>query len=197
MGPDTSAAATITRIERTYYSLNSLFTLSASIIWGVNTLFLLDAGLEHLLGDARQRHLQRGPDPVRGAHRRRRRHHRAAGIVSDRDSVAWPWRRWGTWGRPSSTGGSPASYWLRSCSVLASPVRPGRWTPGWWMPSTPMGYSGSKDRVFARSGIFTGISMLVGVSGGRAAGATQPLHPLRRPHRAAGRRVRDHLRLHA
>src|SRR4030067_577350 len=43
MDPDTTA--NITRIERTYYSLNSLFTLSASVIWGVNTLFLLDAGL--------------------------------------------------------------------------------------------------------------------------------------------------------
>ena len=30
---------------RSYYALAGLYTLSASIIWGVNTLFLLDAGL--------------------------------------------------------------------------------------------------------------------------------------------------------
>jgi MFS family permease len=30
---------------RTYYTISGLYTLSASLIWGVNTLFLLDAGL--------------------------------------------------------------------------------------------------------------------------------------------------------
>ncbi len=30
---------------RAYYTLTAVFTLSASLIWGVNTLFLLDAGL--------------------------------------------------------------------------------------------------------------------------------------------------------
>ena len=33
------------RVVRTYYSIAGLYTLSASLIWGVNTLFLLDAGL--------------------------------------------------------------------------------------------------------------------------------------------------------
>lgn len=33
------------RIIRTYYVLAGLYTLAASIIWGINTLFLLDAGL--------------------------------------------------------------------------------------------------------------------------------------------------------
>lgn len=34
------------RIIRTYIGIASLYTLSASLIWGVNTLFLLDAGLD-------------------------------------------------------------------------------------------------------------------------------------------------------
>lgn len=34
-----------TRIVRSYYAISALYTLSASLIWGVNTLFLLDAGL--------------------------------------------------------------------------------------------------------------------------------------------------------
>ena len=33
------------RVQRTYLLLTVLSTLSASLIWGVNTLFLLDAGL--------------------------------------------------------------------------------------------------------------------------------------------------------
>jgi MFS family permease len=39
-------APTVVGIARTYYTLNALFVLSASLIWGVNTLFLLDAGLD-------------------------------------------------------------------------------------------------------------------------------------------------------
>src|SRR5919106_828884 len=34
------------RIIRTYLLITALFTLSASLIWGINTLFLLDAGLD-------------------------------------------------------------------------------------------------------------------------------------------------------
>jgi MFS family permease len=33
------------RVIRTYLLISGLFTLSASLIWGINTLFLLDAGL--------------------------------------------------------------------------------------------------------------------------------------------------------
>jgi MFS family permease len=33
------------RVIRTYLTITGLFTLSASLIWGINTLFLLDAGL--------------------------------------------------------------------------------------------------------------------------------------------------------
>ena len=33
-------------VERTYYVVSGLYTFAASLIWGVNTLFLLDAGLD-------------------------------------------------------------------------------------------------------------------------------------------------------
>ncbi|MGH9247154.1 MAG: MFS transporter [Acidimicrobiales bacterium] len=39
-------AMTSKRVVRTYLAIAGLFTLSASVIWGVNTLFLLDAGLD-------------------------------------------------------------------------------------------------------------------------------------------------------
>src|SRR5687768_3490604 len=43
-GPMPAAAKTV---ERTYLALTLLTTLAASFIWGVNTLFLLDAGLSN------------------------------------------------------------------------------------------------------------------------------------------------------
>jgi hypothetical protein len=33
------------RVIRSYLVISGLFTMSASLIWGINTLFLLDAGL--------------------------------------------------------------------------------------------------------------------------------------------------------
>src|SRR5918995_5016381 len=35
------------RVQRTYLLLTLLTTLAASFIWGINTLFLLDAGLDN------------------------------------------------------------------------------------------------------------------------------------------------------
>jgi len=35
----------VTPVTRSYLTLTGLYTLSASLIWGVNTLFLLDTGL--------------------------------------------------------------------------------------------------------------------------------------------------------
>jgi MFS family permease len=43
--PWQAAPVTARRIVRTYMALVALYTLAASLIWGVNTLFLLDAGL--------------------------------------------------------------------------------------------------------------------------------------------------------
>src|SRR5918992_6411095 len=36
------------RVERVYLALTLLSTLAASFIWGINTLFLLDAGLNNV-----------------------------------------------------------------------------------------------------------------------------------------------------
>src|SRR5215831_13230850 len=37
----------VRRIQRVYLALTLLSTLAASLIWGINTLFLLDAGLNN------------------------------------------------------------------------------------------------------------------------------------------------------
>ena len=34
------------QVERSYLLISGLYNLSASLIWGVNTLFLLNAGLD-------------------------------------------------------------------------------------------------------------------------------------------------------
>ena len=46
MNATAAQPATPTGIVRAYLAVSALFTLSASVIWGVNTLFLLDAGLD-------------------------------------------------------------------------------------------------------------------------------------------------------
>jgi MFS family permease len=48
MSQDTAITTAMkpTSVVRTYLVISGLFTLSASVIWGVNTLFLLDAGLD-------------------------------------------------------------------------------------------------------------------------------------------------------
>ncbi len=40
------SAVTANQVVRSYFAIAGLYTLSAALIWGVNTLFLLDAGLD-------------------------------------------------------------------------------------------------------------------------------------------------------
>jgi MFS family permease len=47
MGQDTSMNASARHVQRVYLVLLLLHTLAASFIWGINTLFLLDAGLSN------------------------------------------------------------------------------------------------------------------------------------------------------
>src|SRR5918994_669511 len=46
-GPQTFSSATSSGIQHVYLLLLLLHTLAASFIWGINTLFLLDAGLNN------------------------------------------------------------------------------------------------------------------------------------------------------
>ena len=42
------------KVQRTYLTLLLLNTLAASLIWGINTLYLLDAGLSNTRGVCRE-----------------------------------------------------------------------------------------------------------------------------------------------
>ena len=73
------------RVQRTYLVLTLFTTLAASFIWGINTLFLLDAGLDNAAGVRGQRLLHRRPGAVRGPDRRGRGHARSPLLVPARD----------------------------------------------------------------------------------------------------------------
>ena len=75
-------------VQRVYLVLLLLHTLAASFIWGINTLFLLDAGLSNTEAFAANAFFTAGHGPLRGADRRGRRHARAADLVPARHTHA-------------------------------------------------------------------------------------------------------------
>ncbi len=160
-----AADPTASGIARTYYILTALFTLSASIIWGVNTLFLLGSGLEIFLVFVVNASFSVGQIIFEVP----------TGVIAD------------TVGRRASfligiaalmvaTAGYVASsifHWGLTGFILFSILLGFGFTcqtgavDAWMVDALDAtGYMGSKDRVFARSGVFTGIAMLVGTVGG-------------------------------
>jgi MFS family permease len=152
-------------IQRVYYALNALFTLSASLIWGVNTLFLLDAGLDIFLVMAVNATFSASQIVFEVP----------TGVIAD------------TIGRRASFligiaalilstlgyVGSAVFDWGLAGFVVFSVLLGFGFTcqtgavDAWLVDALDAsGYVGSKDRVFARSGVFTGISMLAGTVGG-------------------------------
>ena len=74
-------------IQRTYLTLMLGNTLAASFIWGINTIFLLDAGLLNAEAFAANAFFTAGHGDLRGPDRDRRRHGRAPHLVSARARV--------------------------------------------------------------------------------------------------------------
>ena len=123
------------RVQRTYLLLTLLSTLAASFIWGINTLFLLDAGLNNAEAFAANAFFTAGHGDLRGPHRRRWRTSGAGAppICSapppccSRPCSTWPC---GRRTRRSGAGPSPPSS-----SAWDSPSSPARPRPGWSTPS--------------------------------------------------------------
>lgn len=156
---------TTTRVERVYYTTGALFTLATSLIWGVNTLFLLDAGLD-IFGVMLVNATFSAGQIVFEV---------PTGVIAD------------TIGRRASFligigallvatlgyVGSAVFEWGMAGFILASVLLGFGFTcqtgavDAWLVDALDSaGYQGSKDRVFARSGMFVGVSMLVGTLGG-------------------------------
>jgi len=160
-----------THIQRVYLGLTLLSTLAASFIWGINTLFLLDAGLNNTQAFAANAFFTLGQVVFEVP----------TGVVAD------------LWGRR-------ASYLAGTLTLLASTllyylmwrVKAPFW--GWALSSAfiglgftffsgateawlvdglkQAGYKGNLDSVFARGGIVSGAAMLAGsVAGGYLAQA--------------------------
>jgi MFS family permease len=154
------------KVQRVYLSLTLLSTLAGSFIWGINTLFLLDAGLSNTQAFAANAFFTLGQVIFEVP----------TGVVAD------------TWGRR-------ASYLLGTLTLLVSTllylwmwyIQAPFW--GWALSSVFLGlgftffsgateawlvdglnhtkYEGDLDSVFARGSIASGIAMLTGsVAGG-------------------------------
>lgn len=160
------------RIVRSYLTLTLLSTLAASLIWGINTLFLLDAGLSNTSAFTANAFFTLGSVLFEIP----------TGVVAD-------------------TSGRRRSYLLGAATLLVSTllyvamwrIEAPLW--GWAISSVVIGlgftffsgaveawlvdalaandYTGDLESVFAKGQVISGISMLVGsVSGGIIAQAT-------------------------
>ncbi len=161
----TSAAG----ILRTYFVIAGLYTLAASIIWGVNTLFLLDAGLDLFEVFVANAAFTAGmvifeiPTGVLADTRGRR--------FSFLLSVAVL-----TIGTAGYVAASAAGWGLLAFVLISILLGLGFTfysgaVEAWLVDALEAtGFEGSMDQVFARGGLVTGSAMVVGTLAGGALG---------------------------
>jgi MFS family permease len=163
------------RIQTVYLVLTLCTTLAGSFIWGINTLFLLDAGLSVTAAFAANACFTAGmvlfevPTGV-VADTWGRRASFLLGALTLMVTTALYWFAWRTH--------APFWFWAASSGLLGlgftffSPAPPRR---GWSTALKFTGYKGALESVFAKAQIGTGAAMLSGsVAGGliRAVGPT-------------------------
>ncbi|MFQ5577590.1 MAG: MFS transporter, partial [Anaerolineae bacterium] len=153
------------KIIRSYFVIAGLYTLSASLIWGINTLFLLDAGLDIMgvfIANAvftASMSLFEIPTGVLADTRGRR--------VSFLLSLAVVFV--GTMGYVSvaATGGSLLLFSLMSVVLGLGYTFYSGAVEAWLVDAlNAAGYAQNLDHVFARGSMVTGAAMLVGTVGG-------------------------------
>ncbi|MBV9217333.1 MAG: MFS transporter [Acidobacteria bacterium] len=157
------------RIVRTYVSLTLLSTFASSFIWGINTLFLLDAGLSVTEAFAANAFFTAGevlfeiPTGVIADTRGRRTSFLlgTATLFTTTLAYLWLWR-------------SHGPFWAWACVSmllgLGFTFFSGA-TEAWLVDGLKAAkYDGSLDNVFAKGSISTGIAMLSGtIAGGLVA----------------------------
>ena len=163
---------TTSTVQRTYLTLTVLSTLSASLIWGVNTLFLLDAGLSNTQAFAANAFFTAGQmifevptgvvADVRG---RRLSYLLGAGTLFG--STLFYLYLWQT--------GAPFWAWAVASMLLGLGFTffTGA-TEAWLVDALSFtGFTGSLEAVFAKAQVATGAAMLLGtVAGGFVAQLT-------------------------
>ena len=149
------------RIQRTYLALTLLTTLAASLIWGVNTLFLLDAGLDNTQAFAANAFYTLGmvlfevPTGVT-ADTRGRRFSFLLGTVTLFAATVLYWAMW-QWRAPF-WGWALASVLIGLGFTFFSGA-----TEAWLVDAlTDDGHTGGLEPVFGRAQVVTGVAMLTG-----------------------------------
>jgi MFS family permease len=148
-------------IQRTYLTLTVLTTLAASFIWGVNTLFLLDAGLDNTQAFAANAFFTLGmvvfevPTGV-VADTRGRRFSFLLGTLSLLASTVLYWFMWAT--HAPFWGWAIASVLIGLGFTFFSGA-----TEAWLVDAlAATGYAGDLETVFGHGQVASGIAMLAG-----------------------------------
>ena len=153
------------KIIRSYYVIAGLYTLSASLIWGVNTLFLLDAGLDILEVFIANAFFSVGmavfeiPTGVLADTRGRRLSFLLSLSVLSLGTLGYV--------SISLLGGGLALFSLMSVILGLGYTFYSGAVEAWLVDAlNAVGYQGSLDQVFARTEFISGAAMLVGTVGG-------------------------------
>jgi MFS family permease len=158
------------QVIRSYLVIAGLYTLSASLIWGVNTLFLLDTGLD-ILGVFVANAVFTGsmalfeiPTGVLADTRGRRTSFLLSVAVVLLGTLGYV----GT----SAAGGSLLLFSLMSVVLGLGFTFYSGAVEAWLVDAlNATGYAGQLDQVFARGSIVSGAAMLVGTVGGGLLGS--------------------------
>jgi MFS family permease len=154
-------------VVRTYLVLTAGSTLAASLIWGINTLFLLDAGLSNLEAFAANAFFTAGmvlfeiPTGVVADAWGRRASFLVGTVVLAASTLAY-WALWATHG--------PFALWaLASVLIGLGFTFFSGATEAWLVDAlVATGYTGTLEAVFGRAQVVGGAAMLVGAVGGGA-----------------------------
>jgi MFS family permease len=156
-------------VERTYYAVSGLYTLAASLIWGVNTLFLLDAGLDIFEVFVANAAFTAGmvlfevPTGVLADTRGRR--------FSFLLSLAVLAAGTGGYVAAARAGSGLGTFVVISVVLGLGFTFYSGAVEAWLVDAlAAVGFTGSLDRIFSRAGMVTGAAMLLGTVGGGALG---------------------------
>jgi MFS family permease len=160
-----SMPSTAALIVRRYYLYAGTYTLAASVIWGINTLFLLDAGLtitEVFVANAAfslGTTLFEIPTGVMADTMGRRASFLVSLLVLSSTTVLYVWL--------SVIGGDVVAFSVVSALMGLGFTFYSGAMEAWLVDgATASGFTGGFDRVFSRAQIVSGAAMLIGTVGG-------------------------------
>ena len=163
-------------VVRTYFAIAGLYTLSASLIWGVNTLFLLDAGLDIFETFVANAAFTAGmvifeiPTGVVADTRGRRLSFLLSAVTLLVGTIAYVWI--------AALGGGLLPFVAASVLLGVGFSFYSGAIEAWLVDALKAtGFTGQLDRVFARGAIVSGAAMLVGTVGGGLLGSVDLAWP--------------------